>query len=155
MLHPILKAELVDYSKINARQKEWLNFTHISAILADYGFVTHRLFDDWNGADFLAERKGEDPLRIQLKSRLWVNTKYRDQKLCICFRDRNSNRWYLFGHDDFLEWALTNLEIGRTAGWSDADDFRLASGAYSWPGISQRIQKWLEVYEIKGRLTVG
>lgn len=149
MVHPILKVDPVDYSKLNARQKEGQNFAHISAILADYGFVTHRLYDDWNGADFIAQHISGSELKVQLKSRLWVNTKYKGKDLCICFRDRRNDRWYLFEHDDFLKWALANLEIGSTADWTDSDNFQSASGAYSWPAISRRIQEWLKPYEIK------
>jgi hypothetical protein len=48
----ILKKVL--YSRLNARQKENFNFQKVSAILADYGFVTLWLSDDWQGADFIA-----------------------------------------------------------------------------------------------------
>ena len=42
------------YSKLNARQQENYNYQKASAILADYGFNTLRLSDDWQGADFIA-----------------------------------------------------------------------------------------------------
>jgi hypothetical protein len=149
MVHPVLETGRVDYADLNARQKEGLNFAHISAILADYGFVTHRLYDDWNGADFLAQHKDGIQLKVQLKSRLWVDTKYRGKDLCICFRDRKTDRWYLFRHDDFLKWALTNLDIGTTADWVDSNDLESVSGAYSWPGIPRKVQLWLSEYEIR------
>ena len=34
---------LIDYQQLNARQKENYNFLKVSAVLADYGFVTMRL----------------------------------------------------------------------------------------------------------------
>lgn len=33
----------VAYEKLNSRQKENYNFQKVSAIIADYGFLTHRL----------------------------------------------------------------------------------------------------------------
>lgn len=42
------------YNELNSRQQENYNFQKVSAVLADYGFVTMRLNDDWQGADFIA-----------------------------------------------------------------------------------------------------
>jgi len=65
-----LKLTKVDYSKLNARQKENYNFLKVSAVLADYGFMTMRLSDDWQGAAFTAQHiDGGTFLRVQLKSR--------------------------------------------------------------------------------------
>ena len=55
----------VDYKKLNARQKENYNFQKVSAFLADYGYVTLRLSDDWQGADFIAYHvNGESFLKV-------------------------------------------------------------------------------------------
>ena len=40
------------------KQIEQLNFQKVSAILADYGFQTIRLSNDWKGADFIAQHIG-------------------------------------------------------------------------------------------------
>jgi hypothetical protein len=45
----------VRYSSLNARQQEAFNFQKVSAVLADYGFLTIRLSNDWRGADFIAQ----------------------------------------------------------------------------------------------------
>ena len=61
------------YSDLNSRQKEIYNFQKVAAALADYGFNCIKLSDDWQGADFLAYHKdGQDTLRVQLKSRLFI-----------------------------------------------------------------------------------
>lgn len=44
----------INYDDLNARQKENYSFQKESGILAEYGFVTLRLTDDWEGADFIA-----------------------------------------------------------------------------------------------------
>ena len=78
----------------NAKQKENYNFLKVSAILADYGFMTMRLNDDWQGADFIAQHiDGETFLRVQLKGRLWFAKKYMDKSLFIvCFYKAGSKR---------------------------------------------------------------
>jgi len=64
-----LKLQKIDPRKLNARQKENYYFQKISGLLADYGFTTIRLSDDWNGADFLAQHvDGITLLRVQQKS---------------------------------------------------------------------------------------
>lgn len=61
----------VEYSCLNSRQKENFNYQKIAGVLADYGFITHRLSDDWNGADFIAQHiDGVLFLRVQLKGGL-------------------------------------------------------------------------------------
>jgi hypothetical protein len=41
------KLTRIEYNKLNARQKETYNFQKASAILADYGFATIKLNDDF------------------------------------------------------------------------------------------------------------
>jgi hypothetical protein len=61
----------VPYSSLNSKQQEGHNFQKVSAVLADYGFVTIRLSSDWHGADFIAQHvDGTTFLKIQLKGRL-------------------------------------------------------------------------------------
>lgn len=135
--------EVVSYSTLNSRQKENFNFQKVSAILADYGFVTIRLSDDWEGADFIAHHiNGEVFLKVQLKGRLTVETKYKNKDIWICFNQKGI--WYLFPHDDFLRWALENLNIGKTKGWENPDDWEQVKGSYSWPSPGKLIQRWLE-----------
>ncbi len=43
-----MKLEPIQYADLNSRQKENYNFQKLSAVLADYGYVTMRLSDDWN-----------------------------------------------------------------------------------------------------------
>ena len=50
-----IKMKHVSYSDLNSKQQENYNFQKISGILADYGFMTLRLNDDWQGADFIAQ----------------------------------------------------------------------------------------------------
>lgn len=91
----------IEYSKLNARQKENYNFLKVSGILADYGFMTMRLSDDWEGADFIAVHiDGMKLLKVQLKGRFVFDKKYMKKNLFICFPCNGD--WYLYPHDDLL-----------------------------------------------------
>ena len=84
-----LRFEKIAYEGLNARQKENYNFQKVSAVLADYGYVTIRLSDDWQGFGFIAYHvDGMQSLKVQLKGRLTVYTKYQDKGIWICFKDQ-------------------------------------------------------------------
>lgn len=53
------------YKDLNARQKENYNFHKVAAALADYGYNSMRLNDDWQGADFI-DVKGDEMIKVQL-----------------------------------------------------------------------------------------
>jgi hypothetical protein len=134
----------IEYSELNARQKENFNFQKVSAILADYGFVTLRLSDDWRGADFIAQHvDGVTFLRVQLKSRLAFSEKYRGKGLWVAFNDREAETWYLYPHDELLDQVLKATDIGSTISW-------LERGGYSFPGVSNQLLKLLSRYRIGG-----
>ena len=144
-----LNLKKVSYIDLNARQKENYNFAHVAAVLADYGFTTTRLTDDWQGADFIAQHiDGEQFLKVQLKSRLWADTKYKGKNIWICFRARSTGNWYLYPHDSFLYWSIAELGIGSTSGWVNPHDPTTVSGAYSWPGLPAKAQEWLIAYAL-------
>lgn len=109
----------VKYADINSRQKKIFNFQKVSVLLADFGFATYRLTDDWNGADFLAVHfDGSTFLRVQLKGRLTFEKKYQDKDLWGCFR--HGGLVYLYPHDVLLAEAIAWWEeqlnaIGREA----------------------------------------
>ena len=135
-----LNLEKVKYSDLNSRQKENYNFQKFSAILADYGFVTMRLSDDWQGADLIAQHiNGELFLKVQLKGRLTFEKKYLGKDLYIAFQDNLD--WYLLNHDDLLEEVLKKTNIGKTKSWVEG-------GGYSFPRLSQQIKEILRPYLI-------
>ena len=104
----------INYDDLNARQKESYNFQKVSALLADYGYITIWLSQDWLGADFIAQHQDGDYLKVQLKARMTVSQKYLKKGLYICFPFQNN--WYLIWHDDAVQWMLdnTNLKTNRT-----------------------------------------
>lgn len=132
-----------DYHKLNARQKELHNFHKIAARLADYGFHSMWLSDDWQGADFIAcHIDGATILRVQLKARMVLDRKYLGKGLHIAFRD--GERIFVYPHDALLDWVRTrNLMDETRTFWQD-------QGIRSWA----RLPSWAEdflvpLFEIK------
>ena len=101
---------IVPYEELNARQKELRNFHQAAAILAEYGFNSIKLSDDWRGADFLAVHKdGEQMLRVQLKAGLTIDQKYANKDLFMMFPVKRD--WYLIEHVELVK------KVGSTTGW--------------------------------------
>ena len=144
MSEPPATFETIAYKDLNSRQKENYNFQKVSAVLADYGFVTLRLSDDWQGADFIAIHvTGEYFLKVQLKGRLTVDKKYEKKDIWICFDHRDTDIWYLVLHDAALSWAIEHMKIGDTKSWKER-------GVYHWPSLSQDQLSWLSEYALTG-----
>ncbi len=75
----------IKYTDLNSRQRERYNFQKIAGILADYGFSSIKLDDDWQGADFLAQHiDGSTFIKVQLKGRLSFDRKYLNKKHFYC-----------------------------------------------------------------------
>ncbi|HEY7120390.1 MAG TPA: hypothetical protein VH475_27625 [Tepidisphaeraceae bacterium] len=137
-----IKLAKVEYSGLNARQKENYNFLKVSAVLADYGFMTMRLSDDWQGADFIAQHvDGGTFLKVQLKSRLAFGKKYTGKGLYVAFFYEGD--WYLYPHDELLKRVLEETGVGKTASW-------MGRGGYSMGHLSQQMRALLEEYKICG-----
>lgn len=137
-----IKLQRVQYSDLNSKQKENFNYQKISAVLADYGYVTMRLSDDWQGADFIALHiDGQTFLRVQLKGRLTVEKKYEGKDIHIAFAQ--GEHWYLYPHDELLQKILAITNIANTDSWS-------IKGGYSFPYLSKQLHELLGPYCITG-----
>ena len=73
----------IKYEKRNGKARENYNYLKVSAVLAEYGFNTLRLSDDWEGADFIAQHVSGEYLKVQLKSRLGFARKYNNGDLYL------------------------------------------------------------------------
>ncbi|HUX27616.1 MAG TPA: hypothetical protein VMV39_02465 [Terracidiphilus sp.] len=134
--------EQIDYQRLNSRQKETYNFQKLSAVLADCGYLTIRLSDDWNGADFIAQHfETKAFLKVQLKSRLTFDKKYHDKDLYICFRDGDRGHWYMYNHQELLDKMLCEGQMGKTKTWE-------LNKPYHFPVLSTHMKKLLEPYRI-------
>ena len=135
-----MKLIKIKYSELNSRQKEIYNYQKVAALLADYGFNCIKLADDWQGADFLAYHKdGEDTLKIQLKSRVFVSEKYEHKELYMDFPIKGE--WYLIEHD-----ILLNLVSEHTV-WLESNAWRNTAG-YSSGSINRNLKAALLDYRL-------
>ncbi|MBX9675544.1 MAG: hypothetical protein K2V71_02940 [Methylotenera sp.] len=127
----------VNYESLNAKRKEAYNFQKVSGVLADYGFLTIRLSDDWGGADFLAVHISGETLRIQLKGRLHFSKKYFEKDLWICFHD--TLNWYFYPHNEAFE-RVKNLNIiSNTDSWD-------IQGVYHRGKLSKKLSQLMKMY---------
>jgi hypothetical protein len=136
-----MKLEKIQYSTLNAKQKEAYNFQKLSGILADYGFVTIRLSNDWQSADFIAQHiDGTRFLKVQLKGRLYFSKAYEGKDIYVAFPDGGA--WYLYPHDEALSLILNKTNIASTRSWMEG-------GVYHFPEISVDIRAIMEDYRIR------
>lgn len=136
----------INFTDLNARQKEIYNFQKVAALLADYGFNCIKLADDWGGADFLAYHKdGLDTLKVQLKGRITINRKYVGKDIHMAFPADGS--WYLVPHD-----ALMDL-VGRTTNWLNTPSW-LVEGHYSAARPGDVLGASLAPYRLEGRTSI-
>lgn len=110
----------VSYKDLNSKQKENYNFHKVSSKLADYGFNSMRLNDDWEGADFISINKDE-MIKVQLKGRFTIDKKYIGKDIYISFLEDEKVK--IYKHDDALEVIPENVKISKS--WSEV-------GNYSW-----------------------
>jgi hypothetical protein len=109
----------IDYTKLHGKQQESFNFYKLSALLVDYGFFAIRLYDDWEGADFIAQHASNQFIKVQLKGRFTLDKKYCDKELYIAFPHLND--WYLYPHDKFFnddEIKQTRMGLQTNGGFS-------------------------------------
>jgi hypothetical protein len=110
--------------------------------LADYGFSSINLDDDWQGADFLAQHiDGVTFIKVQLKGRLTFDKKYSGKNIFIAFPYRD--RWYLFDHDELLKVFLDTFltQMATSVSWAE-------KGSYSWKHLSKQILQLIEPYKL-------
>ncbi len=127
----------IDYKELNAKQKEIYNFQKVSGLLADYGYTTIKLSDDWMGADFIAiQFTGDKYLKIQLKGRLTFDKKYIGKDIYISFFDRD---WYIYPHDILLNEFIS--EINNSSSW-------IEKGLYHYPYLTEKQQSRLNKFKL-------
>lgn len=130
----------VGYARLNSRERETYNFQKVSGLLADYGFVTMKLNNDWHGADFLAHNRDGRTLKVQLKGRLTFRKEYSGKNLWICFCEKG--RWYFYPHDELKTKLIAHSNRSRSKSWKK-------KGGYSMPYLTKELKRVLGEYEIR------
>lgn len=131
----------IAYSQLNSRQQENYNYHKVAGVLADYGFASIRLSDDWEGADFIAVHiDGETVLRVQLKGRMEIAKKYLGRGIHICFRAQG--HVYLYPHDDIASVLLATTNIENTNAW------KKDNGGYSFSTMTKQLAQAMEPFRL-------
>ena len=110
----------VSYKDLNSKQKENYNYHKVAAALANYGYDSMRLNNDWEGADFISV-KGDDMIKIQLKGRFTLDKKYEKKELYIAFIEKGIIKIYL--HDEALEIATNNITDSKS--WTENGNYNM------------------------------
>jgi hypothetical protein len=131
------KYKQIEYEKLPGKMQESYNFQKASAILADYGFVTNLLKYDWMGADFLAQHKDGDWLKIQLKGRLTTDPKYEGKDIYVMFEDKKSGDWYLYPHDKLTEYCRQKYP-----------NKKFTTAGHSRGTLTKWVAKWLAEFKV-------
>jgi hypothetical protein len=132
----------INYNDLNSRQKETYNFQKVSGVLADYGYFTIKLSDDWESADFIAVHSIDKSfLKVQLKGRLTFDKKYIGKDLFICFENKSTSTWYLYPHDVLLKSLSSSRSFMNTSSWID-------NGLYSFSQLSKNDISELKAFEL-------
>ncbi len=135
-----MKLEKIKYSKLNSKQKENYNYQKLSSILADFGYTTIPLNDDYLGADFLAIHCFSQKIfKIQLKGRLTFYEEYlKNDDLLVCFP--YNEQWYIYNHKDFYnEIIALKPSIINTNSWK--------KGKYSWKVLTNDLLQLVKKIE--------
>jgi hypothetical protein len=115
-----MKFEKVVYSELNAKAQEMYNFQKVSAKLADYGFTTIWLNNDWQGADFIGvHANGVTDIKVQLKGRLSFSKMYIGKNIYMCLISDDGIYFYL--HDEVLnqlDHRISDKKYIKTGSWS-------------------------------------
>ena len=132
-----MKLIKVNYNKLNSKQKENYNFHKVAAALAEYGYNSMRLNDDWQGADFIAVN-GDEMLKIQLKGRFTITHKYRHKDIYVAFIENGKVK--LCYHDD--AYSLVKEHTKKTKSWN-----MKIGGGHSWGKTPEYFQSILITIE--------
>lgn len=132
-----MQLQKINYNDLNSKAKEMYNFQKVSAKLADYGFTTMWLNNDWQGADFIAVHiDGITDLKVQLKGRLSFNKKYIGKNIYICFIE--DSEIYVYPHDLVLEQIENKI----------SDKTYLETGSWSSPKLTRENRELLTPYKL-------
>ena len=136
--------ERVDYRKLSAKQQEIYNYQWVSGLLGTYGFHTHLIPDDWEGADFIARHMltGKQ-LSVQLKGRVYFAKKYFGKQIWICFRHDKSA--YLYPHDQLLEAYLKRNPMTNNQAWQ-------MGGEAHWKTPTAAHRQLLEPFRLEAKI---
>ena len=136
------------YEKMDGKEKEAYNASHLRSVLATRGFVVTDIHTDKFGADLVAY-KPSDPARsaiwIQLKSRLTICKKYLNKNLFVAFPENPghaSSDWFIYPHDSFV------THCSNESKWVTNENCWHRDGGYSSNTIPAWAKHYLEQWKV-------
>ncbi len=120
----------VDYKKLNAKQKENYNYHHIASALAEYGYNSMWLNNDWEGADFIAVKENS-MIKVQLKGEFQICHKYKGKDIYIAYREDGVNK--IYEHDDAYKYVRGSTKKTKT--WKNGGETWAKTPEYFEPII--------------------
>jgi len=106
--------EKINYNDLNSKQKENYNYHKVAAALAEYGYDSMRLNNDWQGADFIAV-KDDEMLKVQLKGRFTIDKKYVGKDIHIAFIEDDVVKMYK--HDEAVD--IVPEYVSNSYSWAE------------------------------------
>lgn len=95
--------------------------------MQDWKRVTANLPHWIKKADNDRTRHMRELLKVQLKSRLTIDEKYRDKGLYIAFYIERTDRWYIIEHDQLVELARSHTDWLESATWINEGKYHSSS----------------------------
>ena len=144
-----MKLTRISYDSLkSSRARENFNFHQIAARLAEYGYHSIRLTDDWQGADFIAVHVEDGTiLKVQLKARLSIDKRYLGKDLYIAFRD--GMEIFLYDHDMLVGYVVQQARINtESLSWK-------RRGIWNWPTVPEWARNWLYTHDFHLRAGEG
>ena len=150
-----MKLEKIGYQDLKGSiAKRNYNFAKLSSILADYGYATIRLTDDYSGADLTDDYLGaallavhhnkdnESIIPIQLTTRFGIYKKYLEYpKLYIAAPI--GGLWYCYPHREIVDKLEARGDI-----YVNTHSWQKEGGGYSAPSLGDEVLELLKPYRL-------
>jgi hypothetical protein len=104
------KDKKINYKELSGKDKESYCHHKMASFFADRGYDSQRLFNDSNGADFIAiSFDKKEVIKVQSKSMggTVMDKKYIGKDIYMCYMD--NDYLYLYLHDEYIEFAKENM----------------------------------------------
>ena len=127
-------------AKLPSEAIEVINRNALVSLALARGYVAYLPVYD-AGIDFILYNEAtNDVVKVQLKGRWTIDTKYEGRGISIAFPDRGN--WYLVPHDELVRMA-------RDYGFTETASWTKPGGAYSYAALSKRMVEDLESYRFE------
>ena len=119
------KDKKINYKELSGKDKESYCHHKMASFFADRGYDSQRLFNDANGADFIAiSFDKREIVKVQSKSMggTVMDKKYIGKDIYMCYMD--DDYLYLYLHDEYVEFAKEKMpSFFESKSWVDKGNY--------------------------------